>query len=164
MRLQVIRGGKKMKRLIVLGLVVSLVMGIANTAFAQGEEGARMRYLAERKEPSTALLWSLFIPGGGQIYNEETAKGLLMLAGVIACIATMFEEETTRTEHWWGYVEITETVIQAPQVIGALAISIWSMIDAHQGVNRFNERLREKHGLSLLLDEEKTTLAYKFSF
>lgn len=145
-----------MKRLIFLGLVVVLVMGIANMAFAQGEEGAKMKY----KEPSTALLLSLFIPGGGQIYNKETTKGLLMMGGYIVCVATMFKEETTRDDYSWGYIETTKTKTQTPQLIGVLGITIWSMIDAYQGANRFNN----KYGLSLLLDEKKITLAYKYSF
>jgi len=146
-----------MKRLIVSGLVMGLLIGTANTGFSQE---AKM----EKKSPSTALLWSLFITGAGQIYNKETTKGLLMLAGKIVCVATMFKTETKteRTDYSWGYIDTTttETKIQTPQLIGAIGLSIWSCVDAYKQANRFNE----KYGIGLMFQDNKPTLCVKYNF
>ncbi|MFH1962229.1 MAG: DUF5683 domain-containing protein [bacterium] len=142
-----------MKKLIIVGLVVSLAMGIANMAFAQ-----------EEKNPSAAVLWSLLVTGGGQIYNKETIKGILMLGGTVVCAATMFKEETTRDTYSWGYIDTTTTNIQVPQLIAILGLKIWSMVDAYQVANKFNDNLEQSHRVSLLLDEKKAILAYKCSF
>jgi hypothetical protein len=153
-----------MKNVVVSGLVVSLVIGMVSMGFCQEQENLQMKYLEEKKSPNTALLWSLLITGGGQIYNEEITKGLLMLAGQIACIATMFEEETTTDDYGWYTVTTTETKIKTPQLIGAIGLGIWSMVDAYKGANRYNEKLKEKYGLSLLLQENRPTLCLKYSF
>ncbi|MEK9149118.1 MAG: hypothetical protein AAB267_03615 [Candidatus Desantisbacteria bacterium] len=157
-----------MKRLMISGLVVGLIIGMAGRAFSVEKTEAKTKYLEEKKSPNTALLWSLLITGAGQIYNKETPKGLLMLGGKILCIATMFKDETTTSQSGGGGVTITMTTtekkIQTPQLIGALGISIWSMIDAYKGADRYNEKLKEKYGLSLLLQENRPTLCLKYSF
>ncbi|MEK9149700.1 MAG: hypothetical protein AAB267_06610 [Candidatus Desantisbacteria bacterium] len=135
-----------MKKLIVSGLIVGLVMGMTGRAFSEEKTEAKMKYLDEKKSPSTALLWSLFITGAGQIYNKETTKGLLMLGGEIACIATVSDKNETLP------------------VIGIIGINIWSWVDAYKGANRYNEKLKKKYGISLLLQENKPTLALKYNF
>jgi len=146
-----------MRKLIVSGLVMGLLIGTANMGFSQE---AKM----EKKSPNTALLWSFLITGAGQIYNKETTKGLLMLGGKIVCVATMFEKETTKSTSGGGGVTVTmtmtETKVKTPQLIGAIGISVWSLIDAYKGANRFNE----KYGIGLMFQENKPTLCVKYNF
>ena len=75
------------------------------------------------KSPGIALLLSLLIPGVGQMYNSQVAKGILMLIGWILLWFV-----------WLGWV-----------------IWIWAMIDAYQEAKHlnyeFNRRLaRHRNG------------------
>ncbi len=144
-----------MEKLIIVGMVVCLTMGIANMTFASG---------GKEKEPVIALVCSFLITGGGQVYNNEIPKGLLMLGGEIVCLATMIGTEEKTTDYGWYTLTTEEPTIRPISVIGALGISIWSMIDAYQGANRFNDALKQNQRVSLLLDKNKTTLCLKQSF
>jgi TM2 domain-containing membrane protein YozV len=44
---------------------------------------------AEQKKPGVAVLCSAFIPGLGQVYNGETAKGVAIFLGIIAGLLLM---------------------------------------------------------------------------
>ncbi|MCS5697717.1 hypothetical protein NZK32_01475 [Cyanobium sp. FGCU-52] len=57
------------------------------------------------KDARVAVLCSLLIPGGGQFYNGDTLKGLVMLVASLALLVT---------------------------VIGPLLIGAWSLVDAAQ--------------------------------
>ncbi len=41
------------------------------------------------RKPGSALFWSIVIPGGGQIYNKQAGKGLLMMASNVLGIGGM---------------------------------------------------------------------------
>ena len=56
---------------------VVLVCIAATPALAQAPQ-------AGYKDPGTATLLSVVVPGGGQIYSGETQKGLLLLGGGLA--------------------------------------------------------------------------------
>jgi len=62
-------------------------------------------HLVVGKDPRLAVLCSLLIPGGGQLYNGDIFKGVVMLAASLVLLVT---------------------------VIGPLLISAWSLVDAAQ--------------------------------
>jgi len=66
------------------------------------------------KNPALASVLSLLIVGLGQVYNGELAKGALMF--VLAILGAFFT---------FG--------------IATIGILIWSMVDAYQSAQRFNE-------------------------
>ena len=70
-----------MKRIIVGLLVVLLIFTFSQSGLCN-EELPVYKY----KDPGTALLWSILIPGGGQIYNGQVGKGLLFMAGYYGCL------------------------------------------------------------------------------
>jgi len=57
------------------------------------------------KDPRRAVLFSLLIPGGGQLYNGDILKGVVMLVAFLVLLVTVF---------------------------GPLLISAWSLVDAAQ--------------------------------
>ena len=57
------------------------------------------------KDPRLAVLFSLLIPGGGQHYNGDILKGVVMLVAFLLLLVTVF---------------------------GPLLISAWSLVDAAQ--------------------------------
>ena len=65
----------------------------------------------ERKSPGLAVAISWFFPGGGQFYNGEVGKGLLMMLGFWTTI-------------WFGV---------------GLGFSIWSMADAYSTAKKINQ-------------------------
>lgn len=68
------------------------------------------------KSPGLALVLSLLICGGGQMYNGQIGKGILMLIG---CILLWF-------------------------VLLGWIISIWSIVDAYQTAKKMNLRFQRR--------------------
>ena len=93
------------------------------------------------REPGTALLWSLLITGGGQIYNGQIAKGLVMLGAEVVALAVMSLSET-------------------PEIGIAIAIPIWSMVDAYSTAKRLNK----ERGLTIEFKNDGILLAYRIKF
>lgn len=66
---------------------------------------------AQGKNPVIAVLLSFFIPGAGQMYNDQVQKGALMLGGYILS--------------WF-------LAILVIGFVGVVGIWLWSMIDAYK--------------------------------
>ena len=69
------------------------------------------------KDPSIAAVLSFFVPGSGQVYNNEIAKG-------VGCVGLM-----------------AISVLLVPFGIGIItapALWIWAMIDARDSARRIN--------------------------
>ncbi len=86
------------------------------SAPASAEPYAARPY-ARRKDPGLAVLSSFFLPGGGQFYNGQVAKGL----GFIAA----------------AFVSLLLLLVGIGFLTG-IATWIWSMVDAHQVAQRVN--------------------------
>ena len=115
----------------------------------------------KEKNPWAAFFFSMLIPGGGQFYNDEGSKGLLMLTGAAAGFGIMIygfsdtQEElvssitesvtsTTRSRQFSSHYE--ESGNEAVITIGALvylASSTWSLIDAPISATRINREARQ---------------------
>lgn len=121
-------------KLVIIMVVLMLCFSLVFSTSALAQE---YKY----REPGTALLWSCLIPGGGQIYNDQIAKGLVMLGAEIVVLAV---------------VSLSET----PDIGIALAIPIWSMIDAYSTAKRLN---RER-GLTIEFRNDEILLAYRIKF
>lgn len=109
------------------------------------------------KNPWAAFLYSMLVPGGGQFYNDQGRKGILMLSGAAAGIGIVVygfsdrqeesSESITRTETSTTisrrYEETgNETAINIGLLI-YLASSTWSLIDAPVSANRINREARQ---------------------
>lgn len=89
------------------------------------------------KSAGTATLFSLLITGGGQLYNEETTKGVVMLTSGIAFTALALAGVD---EYGCDPDEVCYPWMLPAGIGGALAVKIWSIADAAGGARRFNER------------------------
>jgi hypothetical protein len=128
-------------------------------------------FSAPRKSPALALVCSLFLTGGGQFYNGQTSKGLIMLLlgiGGTATFITAYPEEETSCG--WYYCSTEESGDEALAWVGlavASATWIWSMIDApvtaenlnrHRGYSRSEIPLSSGLALSLEPSERESGL------
>lgn len=94
--------------------------------------------IGSKKEPVLAFALSFLIPGGGQFYNGEGAKGGIMLGvaslGAILLIANIHEELTT----WDSHDDFDNEGLAFLGVTMVLGSAIWSMIDAPISASRIN--------------------------
>ena len=141
-----------MKTLLTVITLVTLVgsaMGQSTTPPVAGS--AQPAGNLTMKNGSTALLYSLLFPGGGQFYNGETTKGLIQLGGTVVGLvlfAAYFPtEEFVENDYYWasyGYWEETgDATVSYGGLAVALGFRLWSIIDAPSGAKRYNAR----HGL-----------------
>jgi TM2 domain-containing membrane protein YozV len=133
-----------MKRFVLVLVVVSLVIGMIDVGFCEDKINLRLQYMEEKKSPSTALLWSLIIPGGGQIYNGQVGKGLATLGATIVCSALMFEKEVL--------------------AIGVIGIGVWSCVDAYMYAKKYNEMLQKRYNITMRLHKNRTLLCMQYNF
>lgn len=87
------------------------------------------------KSAGTATLFSLLITGGGQLYNEETTKGIVMLgAGLVfagMAVDGVDEYDCDPDEQCMPW-------LLPVGLGGALLVKIWSIADAAIGAGRWN--------------------------
>ena len=106
--------------------------------------------IGSRKDPTMAFVWSLIIPGGGQFYNGQPAKGIIQLGLVVTgyVFFFVFYPETYWYDYYyydpyygWGYEEDDGN---AALSFGGLAVAmlaqIWSLIDAPMSASSINRR------------------------
>ena len=89
------------------------------------------------KSPGSAALISLLITGGGQLYNEETTKGVIMLVVAVGFTALAIDGID---EYGCDPFESCSPWLLPVGLTGALAMKVWSIIDASAGAKRWNAR------------------------
>ena len=106
------------------------------------------------KSPSSARLYSILMPGAGQLYNGETSKGLIQMGAAVVGVALFVvylpSSKFVRDDYYWASYGYWTDEGNATLSYGGLAValgaSVWSIIDAPKGARRYNER----HGLASL--------------
>jgi TM2 domain-containing membrane protein YozV len=107
------------------------------------------------KSPLLAFVLSFILPGGGQYYNGDIGKGVIMTGAAAAGIATMLAAGTESVWHkdYTGYYyasygywtdETTTWFYVGAGVAGAAAI--WSWIDAPISASRINDERARSYG------------------
>lgn len=129
---------KRIKVLVFLLVVLVLIMGIVGVVGAS--EG-----VAHYRSPGGAFLWSLLIVGGGQIYNGQWGKGLLMMGLDVAAYVMIFS----------GVDEVVLT-----GAVMAIVLPIWSMVDAPLTAAAMNR----KAGFVLDFEPENKTVKLGYYF
>lgn len=117
---------------------VLLVMIIAAKLFAQSSTQDEIYIIPEEKDPGTAFLYSLFIPGVGQMHNDQVGKGfaILGLSGISAVLAlTIGNGNNSRDK-----IEGTNMVF--PVIF--FGTWLYSIIDAPITAQSINKEAREK--------------------
>ncbi len=117
-----------LRPLLLFLLTTGLIGATARTTQAQTES---------RKSPWAALGLSFLIPGGGQAYNGQWAKGGLMLGGAaLFAVPVLGELECgLEADDECGGVAFTVGVI------GLFGIVAWSLIDAPITAKAINRRI-----------------------
>jgi TM2 domain-containing membrane protein YozV len=115
-------------------------------------EGSTSSSVSE-KSPLLAFVLSFILPGGGQYYNGDIGKGVIMTGAAAAGIATMlaagYEDVFHKDPYYYasyGYwtEEETSWLYVGAGVAGAAAI--WSWIDAPISASRINEERARSYG------------------
>ena len=97
--------------------------------------------VASEKSPTAATALSVVIPGAGQIYSGETAKGALILVGTSAALATGVV--AVKREPYFGCPDPCWEFDTTPILVGAgIAGAIWlyGVLDAPGAARRANQR------------------------
>ncbi len=122
--------------ILLLLLTAMLIGSTAHTVEAQTEAGQTVE---SRKSPWLAFGLSFLIPGAGQAYNGQWAKGGLMFGGVAAFAVVMASD--------FDNCEFVYATPQAPcgvfwaGLVGAGLFALWSWIDAPIAANAINRRI-----------------------
>lgn len=139
-------------------LSVTLAIVLIGAALAFGQSAVVEEEVGggglKAKSPSSARLYSILMPGAGQLYNGETRKGLLQMGAAVVGVALFIiylpSSEFVRDDYYWasyGYwTDEGSAVLSYGGLAVALGASVWSIIDAPKGARRYNER----HGLASL--------------
>ncbi len=117
------------------------------------------------KNPTLAFVLSWFVPGTGQLYNGEGAKGAiqfgLVVAGLTAFISAYPGEEDVFIDMGdWSYWDTEDTGNETICYGGlgvALATAVWSMIDAPLSAMRINRKMG--YGLNGIQINDRIELA-----
>jgi hypothetical protein len=100
----------------------------------------------ESKDPSTAVLWSFLIAGGGQIYAGETGKGiglLLVSSGSAILTIAALQADAVCNSGPFGSSGCEDQGVRKTGAVAALVwISTWiySMADAGEAARRWNAK------------------------
>jgi len=121
-------------RKVFIALLGALLLLLASQSYS--EEYSRM-FVRHEKNPGTAFLYSLVIPGLGQMYNGEVAKGFAILGAetfliVGGSLLAVLSGEIT---------------IFAVTGIAGGCIKLYSLIDAPISANAINRKMWQGLGL-----------------
>lgn len=105
------------------------------------------------KDPGTATLLSVVVPGGGQLYSGETNKGLMLLGGGLGGLILGTAMTTNSISASCDYDELTcsDDTNYLPMAVGYLAFFgtwVYGIIDADDSAQRMNA----KRGMAQVLD------------
>jgi len=126
------------------------------------------------KSPAAAFLLSFLIPGVGQYYNGDIAKGIIQEALVGGGIALALAAGTHRYSeldyyysrqfgyNYYNYYEETTAWFYVGLGV-ASAASLWSMIDAPLSANRINRERERAYGHLLEFNSDKQVLGFDLS-
>lgn len=95
------------------------------------------------KNPNSAMLWSLLLTGGGQFYNGENSKAIIMLGANVVSWGCYFIGAPYYDNYNGDYYE--PSALYYLGIVGILGTGIWSVLDASNSAKVINR----KNGLAL---------------
>lgn len=128
---------------VTLGVFASMWIGFAPTAHAQStstptiSRQQRQSFYDEAKlERSTALLYSLALPGLGNFYTEQHFSGVLLMSIFgLGAVGLIMGLATDRSD---------ATLIGTTLIVGTHATGAWM---SWRGVAQYNDLLRQRYDL-----------------
>jgi TM2 domain-containing membrane protein YozV len=116
----------------------------------QPDRGQRRIVISSRKSSGLAALLSFFCCGLGQIYNGQILTGVALMIGYSVCLGVGYllairetvvaAGATNPNAHAGGGVA---AIIGALLVFAAVALSLYSMINAYRGAQFMTEKAKE---------------------
>ena len=92
-----------------------------------------------RKNPTLALILSAIFPGLGQIYNNQLAKGIILMALNTIVNFLMFEPLQRIFEAEGKIPDNPTLIIVTGYTIAGLILWLYAIIDAKKAADRINE-------------------------
>ncbi len=137
-----------MKQLLLMGFVLlsTLVSGQQMVAGTSEQESQIVVWSVDqdvwladsttfkRRDPGTALILSMLLPGGGQFYNRENGKGTFFLLAGATSAVLFLTGNVSDLEHLGDGSAGTKLGFY-----GMIGIGLWSMIDAPIVASRLNK-------------------------
>ena len=137
-----------MQKYIVFFIILLVFTSISFSQTTRQQQQNYLRYIEERKSPSTAMVLSILLPGGGHFYNGDIGSGILFSATRIGLISVTFLLDRTDGQLLFG--ALTAVII------------FFDASEAVKNAKVFNSRLREKYNLSVELSGNRIGLSYHF--
>ena len=100
---------------------------------------AQTQQVVVRKEPGISLLISLFISGGGQFYNGDMGKGIIMLGTDITSLIFMWKAGEDNISFLGETIDVDEDdAFGGFMALVWLGNKIWSATNAYGSAKRLN--------------------------
>ena len=119
-------------------------------------------YVARKNRP-LALGLSCVLPGLGQFYNEQTGKGVVMLAGNIVGLTLMGVGFVESSDSHNVDPEAGDATFYTGLLLSACSV-IWSMIDAYTAAAEINEQYQRHAALNLHPVANPNTIGARLAF
>jgi hypothetical protein len=119
-----------------LTLVIAVLFFLPVASSAQSRDTLTTRQMMQYKDPGTATLISVLMPGAGHLYASETGRGLGVMAVSAGSIGAGY--------YFSSCPGAPDSCGQTPLYIGIglhFANWIWSIVDAGDAARRHNRRL-----------------------
>lgn len=138
----------------------------------------RLALTRQPRSPLKAALFSLVLPGTGQIFvSEETAKGQVMLGTEIALMAGAlyfgYRADSQLSDYANSGSKSDYNAASESRDIrnlffyGMAGLGVYSAVDAYLGANRYNEKLKagsKRSSLYIDMGGERVALGYRLRF
>ena len=119
-------------------LLALVMLGVAAPIAAQATTAAPQVVVIRERNPAAAGLFSFMIPGGGQLYNGQTGKGIAFFASGLFTVGMATRQECTEIVGLPGS-EVCEFMNDAGVwAVAFLANSVWSIVHAVETAKRLN--------------------------
>jgi hypothetical protein len=115
---------------------------------SDGPEAAEKPYVT-KKCPLTSFLLSLLVPGGGQFYNGETLKGVIMLTAFAAGVGVSVELDSN------GHHGLAAAGL-------CMTAGVWAYSMADAVIS--SERINAEHGFALAPLDDGIAVTYSYGF
>jgi len=125
-------------RPLLLVVLTMMLIGSGHTAEAQT---ASEQTVEARKSPGLALGLSFLIPGAGQAYNGQWAKGGLMLGGYVVSAWVVLPMSNIGDCLDNDDSQAGAACRRTAALIGVVGFWVWSMIDAPRTAKSINRRI-----------------------
>lgn len=125
------------------------------------------------RDPGTATIYAVVLPGGGQLYSGETGRGLLLLGGSSAAIlagTALSSEASCKYDASSPYGLSCKEANRTPLTVGMLAsLAVWGygIFDAKKSAERQNlKRGRKAMNVAPIVEsvDSRTVMGLQVAF